>query len=54
MWGDASPVVAFTPDSGTLLMAAAGGVDVVSPSSGEVLGRLPLPPLAAMALRPVG
>jgi hypothetical protein len=54
MWGDASPVVAFTPDSGTLLMAAAGGVDVVSPSSGEVLGRLPLPPLAAMALRLVG
>jgi hypothetical protein len=52
--GDASSVVTFTPDSGTLLMAAAGGVDAVNPSTGEVLGRLPLPPLAAIAIRPVG
>lgn len=52
-WGDAASLFAFTPDSSTLLLAAAGGVDVVDPATGTVRGQLPVPTLAAIAIRAV-
>jgi hypothetical protein len=54
IWGDAATLFAFTPDTGTLLVAAAGGVDAVDVATGTVRGRLPVPTLAAIAIRPVG
>jgi hypothetical protein len=54
LWGDAASLFAFTPDSDTLLVAAAAGVDVVDSASGTVRGRLPVPTLAAIAIRSGG
>jgi hypothetical protein len=54
LWGDAASLFAFTPDSDTLLVAAAAGVDVVESATGTVRGRLPVPTLAAIAIRPLG
>ncbi|MEO7126458.1 MAG: hypothetical protein ABI382_01010 [Nakamurella sp.] len=49
---DAASLFAFTADSSYLLIAAADGVHVVNPATGSVLQTLPVPPLAAIAIRP--
>jgi hypothetical protein len=52
LYGDATPILAFTPDSSILLIAAAGGVFPIDVTTGVKLSPLPIPPLAAIAIRP--
>lgn len=53
MYGDASSTLAFTPDSRQVLIAGADGVSVIDVATAKA-GSLPLPPLAAIAIRPAG
>ena len=52
LYGDASSILAFTPDSRTLLIAGAGGVSAVNVATAKA-SSLPVPPLAAIAIRPI-
>lgn len=52
--GDAASLFSFTPDSRALLAISGDYVRVVDPATGDVLGELPVPPLRAIAIRPVG
>lgn len=51
---DASSMLAFTPDSQHLIVISGDYTRVVDPATGEVLGELPVPPLMALAIRPLG
>ncbi|MBN9610276.1 MAG: hypothetical protein J0I11_13290 [Actinobacteria bacterium] len=51
-FGDAESILVFTPDDHFLLIAAAGGVFPIDVTTGVKLSPLPIPPLAAIAIRP--